>query len=73
MLVISALVQAPASGAYFAWEPDWRSELAAAARKGRAHVMADLAAIHSVVADVGGVDAVRDTCQAIVAVARWWP
>jgi hypothetical protein len=72
-LVMAALVQASASSASLAWEPHWRSELTAAASKGRAYVMADLAAIHSVIADVGGPTALRDTCQAIVAVARWWP
>jgi hypothetical protein len=72
-LVMAALVQASASSACLAWEPHWRSELTAAASKGRAYVMADLAAIHSVIADVGGPTALRDTCQAIVAVARWWP
>ena len=71
-LVMTALVKASTS-ACLTWELHWRSELAAAARKGRAHVMADLAAIHPVVADIGGADAVRITCRAVVDVARWWP
>lgn len=71
--VITALVQAFASNAYLSWKPHWRSELAAAARKGRTNVTADLAAIHSVVVDVGGPEAVRITYQAVVDVARWWP
>jgi hypothetical protein len=72
-LVMTALVQASAGRACLAWEPHWRSELAAAASKGRAHVTADLAAIHSVVADVGGQTAVASTCHTVVDVARWWP
>jgi hypothetical protein len=71
-LVMTALVKA-SNSACLTWELHWRSELAAAARKGRAHVMADLAAIHPVVADIGGADAVRITCRAVVDVARWWP
>ena len=71
-LVMTALVKA-SNSACLTWELHWRSELAAAARKGRAHVMADLAAIHPVVADIGGAGAVRITCRAVVDVARWWP
>ena len=55
------------------WDPHWRSLLAEAADRGRHILLADLAAIGSVILRAGGQEAVDESVRAIVDVQRWWP
>ncbi len=71
--IIIAAVQATRSVRFLTWTPHWRVAFAVAAIQGRTGMIATLAAAAEVLANFGGVDALRASSQAVRDVARWWP
>jgi tetratricopeptide (TPR) repeat protein len=53
--------------------PLWAETLQLSATRSRREFLGDLAALASVIAALGGPDAIEETCRAIEDVGRWWP
>jgi hypothetical protein len=55
------------------WQSHWRALIDSAAARGRAALIADLSAMGSTIAQVGGSAAIQETTEALLDVGCWWP
>ena len=58
---------------FTAFYPLWRETLHYSATRSRRDLLSDLGALVSVIAALGGEEAVAETARAIQDVGRWWP